>query len=87
MMMLELDYMSSFNDPYFDDNSSTLPYSTLTILFLLVFVLLMPILLVNLLVCVLSCHHVTRLNPGNDYFLVRQHFGRINLHSFYLSHG
>ncbi|XP_048762327.2 transient receptor potential cation channel subfamily A member 1-like isoform X2 [Ostrea edulis] len=50
MMMLELDYMSSFNDPYFDDNSSTLPYSTLTILFLLVFVLLMPILLVNLLI-------------------------------------
>ncbi|XP_061192544.1 transient receptor potential cation channel subfamily A member 1-like [Saccostrea echinata] len=50
MMMLELDYMSSFNEPYFDDNSSTLPYSTLTIIFLLVFVLLMPILLVNLLI-------------------------------------
>ncbi|XP_062571452.1 transient receptor potential cation channel subfamily A member 1-like [Saccostrea cucullata] len=50
MMMLELDYMTSFNEPYFDDLSATLPYSTLTIIFLLVFVLLMPILLVNLMI-------------------------------------
>jgi hypothetical protein len=62
MMMLELDYMSSFNDPYFDNNSSTLPYSTLTILFLLIFVLLMPILLVNLLVGDSSRGHVTQLS-------------------------
>ena len=50
VMMLELDYMSSFNEPYFDNIATTLPYPSLTIFFLLVFILLMPILLVNLLV-------------------------------------
>lgn len=50
VMMLELDYMSSFNEAYFDDKPSTLPYPSLTVFFILLFVLLMPILLVNLLV-------------------------------------
>ncbi|XP_022317392.2 transient receptor potential cation channel subfamily A member 1-like isoform X2 [Crassostrea virginica] len=50
VMMLELDYMSSFNEPYFDNIATTLPYPSLTIFFLLVFILLMPILLVNLLI-------------------------------------
>nr|XP_034311437.1 transient receptor potential cation channel subfamily A member 1 isoform X1 [Crassostrea gigas] len=50
VMMLELDYMSSFNEPYFDDKPSTLPYPSLTVFFMLLFVLLMPILLVNLLI-------------------------------------
>ncbi|KAK3089349.1 hypothetical protein FSP39_002938 [Pinctada imbricata] len=50
MMMLELDYMSSFNDPFTDDDPNTLRYGTLTFIFLIVFVLLMPILLINLLI-------------------------------------
>ena len=50
MMMLELDYMASFNDPYTDPDDTTLPYKTATIFLLVVFVLIMPILLMNLLV-------------------------------------
>ncbi|XP_041358307.1 transient receptor potential cation channel subfamily A member 1-like isoform X2 [Gigantopelta aegis] len=48
-MMLELDYMNSFNTPYNDDSDQTLHFSNLTLVFLAVFILLMPILLVNLL--------------------------------------
>ncbi|XP_041358334.1 transient receptor potential cation channel subfamily A member 1-like isoform X2 [Gigantopelta aegis] len=48
-MMLELDYMNSFNKPYNDDSDQTLHFSNLTLAFLAVFILLMPILLVNLL--------------------------------------
>lgn len=58
VMMLELDYMSSFNEPYFDDNPSTLPYPSLTVFFMLLFVLLMPILLVNLLVSLAALYDV-----------------------------
>ena len=50
MMMIELDYMSSFYDPYTDSNDLTLPYKTPTVILLVVFVLIMPILLMNLLV-------------------------------------
>lgn len=59
MMMLELDYMASFNQPYTDSDSRTLHFGGLTIFFLVVFVLLMPILLINLLVKYfwqLHCH-------------------------------
>jgi len=52
MMMLEIDYMTSFNEPYTDGNPSTLSFGNLSVFFLVVFVLLMPILLMNLLVCV-----------------------------------
>lgn len=58
VMMLELDYMSSFNEPYFDDKPSTLPYPSLTVFFMLLFVLLMPILLVNLLVSLAALYDV-----------------------------
>ncbi|KAJ8305934.1 hypothetical protein KUTeg_016479 [Tegillarca granosa] len=50
MMMLELDYMASFNEPYTDSDSQTLHFGGLTIFFLAIFVLLMPILLINLLI-------------------------------------
>lgn len=50
MMMLELDYMSSFNEEYVDGKTETLHFGNLTLVFLVVFVLLMPILLMNLLV-------------------------------------
>ena len=50
MMMLELDYMASFNDPYTDNTDSTLHFGGLTLFMVAVFVLLMPILLMNLLV-------------------------------------
>lgn len=50
MMMLELDYMASFNDPYNDEDPLTLGFSNLTLFFVVLFVLLMPILLMNLLV-------------------------------------
>ncbi|XP_052283274.1 transient receptor potential cation channel subfamily A member 1-like isoform X2 [Dreissena polymorpha] len=50
MMMLELDFMASFNDPYTDGDVRTLYFGDVTILLLVVFVLLMPILLMNLLI-------------------------------------
>ncbi|XP_070195077.1 transient receptor potential cation channel subfamily A member 1-like isoform X2 [Littorina saxatilis] len=50
MMMLELDYMASFNEPYTDDDNTTLHFGALTLFMVLVFVLLMPILLMNLLI-------------------------------------
>ena len=50
MMMLELDYMASFNEPYTDGDKTTLHFSGLTLFMVAVFVLLMPILLMNLLV-------------------------------------
>ncbi|KAK3607524.1 hypothetical protein CHS0354_025776 [Potamilus streckersoni] len=50
MMMLELDYMASFNEPYTDDSNQTLLFGGTTILLLVGFVLLMPILLINLLI-------------------------------------
>lgn len=50
MMMLELDYMVSFNEPYTDSDDRTLPYKAPTMILLIVFVLIMPILLMNLLV-------------------------------------
>ncbi|XP_069127645.1 transient receptor potential cation channel subfamily A member 1-like isoform X2 [Argopecten irradians] len=50
MMMLELDYMTSFNDPLTDGDDTTLGFGGLTIFFLVMFVLLMPILLINLLI-------------------------------------
>ncbi|WAR23312.1 TRPA1-like protein [Mya arenaria] len=50
MMMLELDFMASFNEPYTDDDARTLYFGGVTILLLVTFVLLMPILLMNLLV-------------------------------------
>ncbi|XP_041357845.1 transient receptor potential cation channel subfamily A member 1-like [Gigantopelta aegis] len=49
-MMLELDYMESFNGPYNDDSDRTLHFSNTTLAFLAVFILLMPILLMNLLI-------------------------------------
>ena len=50
MMMFELDYMVSFNEPYTDGNDTTLHFGNLSLFMLLAFVLLMPILLMNLLV-------------------------------------
>ncbi|KAI8787326.1 transient receptor potential cation channel subfamily A member 1 [Biomphalaria glabrata] len=50
MMMLELDYMASFNEQYTDDREDTLHFGTLTLTLLTIFVLLMPILLMNLLI-------------------------------------
>ncbi|XP_033737356.1 transient receptor potential cation channel subfamily A member 1-like isoform X2 [Pecten maximus] len=50
MMMLELDYMASFNEPLTDGSDTTLGFGGLTIFFLVMFVLLMPILLINLLI-------------------------------------
>lgn len=50
MMMLELDYMASFNEPFTDNDPSTLYYGETVIFLLACFVLLMPILLMNLLV-------------------------------------
>ncbi|VDH91361.1 transient receptor potential cation channel subfamily A member 1 [Mytilus galloprovincialis] len=50
MMMLELDYMVSFNEPYTDSDDRTLPYKAPTMILLIVFVLIMPILLMNLLI-------------------------------------
>ena len=50
MMMLELDFLASFNDPYTDKDPSTLYFGGTVIFLLVVFVLLMPILLINLLV-------------------------------------
>ena len=50
MMMLELDYMASFNEPFADGDNSTLHFGVLTLFMVAVFVLLMPILLMNLLV-------------------------------------
>ncbi|XP_064605921.1 transient receptor potential cation channel subfamily A member 1-like [Liolophura sinensis] len=50
MMMLELDYMDSFNLPYVDGNPQTLHFNNLTLFMLVLFVLLMPILLMNLLI-------------------------------------
>ncbi|XP_052774065.1 transient receptor potential cation channel subfamily A member 1-like isoform X2 [Mya arenaria] len=52
MMMLELDFMASFNEPYTDDDARTLYFGGVTILLLVTFVLLMPILLMNLLLFV-----------------------------------
>ena len=50
MMMLELDYMASFNEPFADGDNNTLHFGSLTFFMVAVFVLLMPILLMNLLV-------------------------------------
>ncbi|CAG2194102.1 ANKTM1 [Mytilus edulis] len=50
MMMLELDYMASFNEPYTDSDEKTLPYKAPTMILLIIFVLIMPILLMNLLI-------------------------------------
>ena len=50
MMMLELDYEASFNEPFADGDNSTLHFGALTLFMVAVFVLLMPILLMNLLV-------------------------------------
>ncbi|XP_076441440.1 transient receptor potential cation channel subfamily A member 1-like [Babylonia areolata] len=50
MMMLELDFLSSFNGPYTDGDSTTLHFRGLTFFMIVVFVLLMPILLMNLLI-------------------------------------
>ena len=50
MMMLELDFISSFNDPYTDNDPKTLYFGGTVIFLLVCFVLLMPILLMNLLV-------------------------------------
>ncbi|XP_060077074.1 transient receptor potential cation channel subfamily A member 1-like [Ylistrum balloti] len=50
MMMLELDYMASFNEPLTDGDITTVGFGGLTIFFLVMFVLLMPILLINLLI-------------------------------------
>ena len=57
--MLELDYMTSFNDPYTDNDETTLPYKALTIILLVVFLLTMPILLMNLLVSVQMYNRTT----------------------------
>jgi hypothetical protein len=48
--MLETDYMASFNEPYTDDDSSTLHFGHLSLFMVSIFVLFMPILLMNLLV-------------------------------------
>ena len=58
-MMLELDYMTSFNDPYTDNDETTLPYKALTIILLVLFLLTMPILLMNLLVSVQMYNRTT----------------------------
>ncbi|CAG5121392.1 unnamed protein product [Candidula unifasciata] len=50
MMMLEVDYMGSFNELYVDGKTESLHFGNLTLVFLVVFVLLMPILLMNLLI-------------------------------------
>ena len=57
--MLELDYMASFNDPYTDNDETTLPYKAPTIILLVVFLLTMPILLMNLLVSVQMYNRTT----------------------------
>ncbi|KAH9488094.1 Transient receptor putative cation channel sub A member 1 [Bulinus truncatus] len=50
MMMLEMDYMASFNEQYTDTSDDTLHFGNLTLALLTIFVLLMPILLMNLLI-------------------------------------
>ncbi|XP_035826421.1 transient receptor potential cation channel subfamily A member 1 [Aplysia californica] len=50
MMMLELDYMASFNEYFVDGDDRTLHFGNLTLVMLVIFVLLMPILLMNLLI-------------------------------------
>ncbi|GFR58678.1 transient receptor potential cation channel subfamily A member 1-like [Elysia marginata] len=50
MMMLELDYMASFNAQFVDGEPDTLHFGNLTLIMLVVFVLFMPILLINLLI-------------------------------------
>ena len=50
MMMLELDYMASFNAQFVDGEKDTLHFGNITLILLVVFVLFMPILLINLLV-------------------------------------
>ncbi|GFO25172.1 transient receptor potential cation channel subfamily a member 1 [Plakobranchus ocellatus] len=50
MMMLELDYMASFNAQFVDGHADTLHFGSLTLVMLVIFVLFMPILLVNLLI-------------------------------------
>ncbi|GFR58682.1 transient receptor potential cation channel subfamily A member 1 [Elysia marginata] len=50
MMMLELDYMASFNAQFVDGEPDTLHFGNLTLIMLVVFVLFMPLLLINLLI-------------------------------------
>ena len=50
MMLGEIDYISTFLEPYIDDNPLSMHFGGLTFAFLVLFVLLMPILLMNLLV-------------------------------------
>ena len=50
MMMLELDFMNSFNEPFTDNDPATLYFGGTVIVLLVSFVLLMPIILMNLLV-------------------------------------
>ncbi|KAH9488093.1 Transient receptor putative cation channel sub A member 1 [Bulinus truncatus] len=50
MMMLELDYIASFNLGYTDSRDDTIHFGPLTLIMLTTFVLLMPILLMNLLI-------------------------------------
>ncbi|KAL8612705.1 hypothetical protein ACOMHN_025356 [Nucella lapillus] len=50
MMMLELDYLSSFNAPFTDGDDSTLHFPGITFFMVVIFVILMPILLMNLLI-------------------------------------
>ena len=56
MMMLELDFMNSFNEPFTDNDPVTLYFGGTVIFLLVTFVLLMPILLMNLLV--IRLHYV-----------------------------
>ena len=60
MMLGEIDYISTFLEPYIDDNPISMHYGGLTFAFLVLFVLLMPILLMNLLVSSFSCCNLFR---------------------------
>ncbi|CAG5119034.1 unnamed protein product [Candidula unifasciata] len=50
IMLLELDYQSTYSDPLQDSNDLSLHFPTVTFLLLIIFILLMPILLTNLLI-------------------------------------
>ncbi|XP_046584651.1 transient receptor potential cation channel subfamily A member 1-like [Haliotis rubra] len=49
-MMLEMEYMDTYNEPYNDNSVVTLHYAHGTLFFMTIFVLFMPIILMNLLI-------------------------------------
>nr|KAI8750038.1 transient receptor potential cation channel subfamily A member 1-like [Biomphalaria glabrata] len=50
MMMIEMEYLSSFNEGYTDNRDDTIHFGKLTIILYIAFAILMPLLLMNLLI-------------------------------------